>query len=85
MSDVTPKPLPQPTPTPTRGFTTAVSVADVEAHVIKAKAAWRVHESAMTWEEKIAVIEKMRERSAQLLRARQLGAEPVVGLAKGLL
>ena len=83
MSDVTPEPLPQPTPT--RGYTTAVSVAAVEAHVAQAKAAWRAHERAMTREEKIAVIEKMRERSAQLLRARQLGAERMVGLAKGLL
>ena len=52
------------------GCTTVVSAADVQAHVAKVKAAWREHERAMTWEQKIAAIERMRERDAQLLRAR---------------
>ena len=51
--------------------TATVLVADVQAHIAKAKASWRTHEQALSWEEKLAVIEKMRERSAQLLRARQ--------------
>ena len=51
--------------------TTVVSAADVDAHVAKVKAAWRERERAMTWEEKIAAIERMRERNAQLVRARE--------------
>lgn len=53
------------------GCTPAVDPADLEAHVAKVKAAWRGHERAMTWEQKIAAIERMRERSAQLARARE--------------
>ena len=52
------------------GCTTVVSAADVEAHVAKVKAAWRERERAMTWEQKIAAIERMQERNAQLVRAR---------------
>ena len=51
--------------------TKVVSAADVEAHVAKVKAAWRERERAMTWEQKIAAIERMRERDAQLARARE--------------
>ncbi|MFM9971290.1 MAG: hypothetical protein ACKVQK_23145 [Burkholderiales bacterium] len=36
-----------------------------------AKAAWRARARAMSWEEKIAAIERMRERSAALRRARE--------------
>ena len=53
------------------GCTPAVDPADLEAHVAKVKAAWRGHERAMTWEQKIAAIERMRERSAQLARVRE--------------
>ena len=53
------------------GCTTVVSAADVEAHVAKVKAAWRERERAMTWEQKIAAIERMQERDAQLVRARK--------------
>lgn len=53
------------------GCVTVVNAADVEAHVAKVKAAWRKHERAMTWEQKIAAIERMQERSTQLLRARE--------------
>lgn len=56
---------------PTTGCTPAVNPADLEAHIAKVKAAWRNHERAMTWEEKIAAIARMRERSAQLSRARE--------------
>ena len=53
------------------GTTVAVNVAEVEAHIAKVKAAWRQHERAMTWEQKIQAIERMRERDAQLARARE--------------
>ena len=59
------------------GCTTVVDPADLEAHIAKVKAAWRNHERSMTWEQKIAAIERMRERSAQLARAREKIA-PVV-------
>lgn len=52
--------------------TTTINPADLAAHVAKVKAAWREHERAMTWEQKIAAIERMRERGAQLDRARQV-------------
>ena len=48
-----------------------VNVDDMEAHVVKVKAAWRQHERTMTWEQKIQAIERMRERDAQLARARE--------------
>ena len=44
------------------GCTPAVDPADLEAHVAKVKAAWRGHERAMTWEQKIAAIESGRQR-----------------------
>ena len=66
--------MPELVPTPSSvaalRATCTVSAADIQAHIAKVKAAWREHERAMTWEEKIAVIEKMRERTAQLERAR---------------
>ena len=66
MSNATPSGSPA-----TAGCTPAVDPADLEAHIAKVKAAWRGHERAMTWEQKIAAIERMRERSAQLARARE--------------
>ena len=51
-------------------LTTAVSPAELEAHIVKVKAAWRADEQVMTWEQKIAAIERMWERSAQLARSR---------------
>ena len=51
--------------------TLAVNVAEVEAHIAKVKAAFRQHERTMTWEQKIQAIERMRERDAQLARARE--------------
>lgn len=41
-----------------------------EQHVARVKAAWRKHAQSLTWEEKIAVIERMRERDRALKRAR---------------
>ncbi len=35
------------------------------------KAAWRTHAAALTWEEKVAAIERMWERDAALRRARE--------------
>lgn len=49
---------------------TVVDPAELEAHIVKVKAAWRAHERSMTWEQKVASIERMWERSAQLARAR---------------
>ena len=37
-----------------------------EQHVAQAKAAWRNRAQSLTWEEKIATIERMRERDAEL-------------------
>lgn len=51
--------------------TTVVNPLDVEAHIAKVKAAWRQQERGMTWEQKIQAIERMRERDAQLARARE--------------
>jgi hypothetical protein len=39
--------------------------------VIATKAAWRKHAQSLTWEEKVAVIEKMRVRDAELKEARE--------------
>ena len=65
MSDVIPD---HPTLT---GCAASVSPADLEAHIASVKAAWRKHERAMTWEQKVEAIERMRERSEQLSRARE--------------
>lgn len=40
-------------------------------HVAAVKEAWRRHARAMTWEQKIAAIERMRERQAAIRRARR--------------
>ncbi len=37
----------------------------------RAKAAWRKHAASLTWEEKVAAIERMRERDAVLRRERE--------------
>ena len=42
-----------------------------EQHVAQAKAAWRKRAQSLTWEEKIATIERMRERDAELKKARE--------------
>ena len=42
-----------------------------EQHVAQAKAAWRKHAQAKTWEEKVAAIERMWERDAALKKARE--------------
>lgn len=39
--------------------------------VIAAKAAWRKHAQSLTWEEKVAAIEKMRARDAELRKVRE--------------
>ena len=65
MSNATPR------PPSLAGCTASVDPANLEAHIAKVKAAWRGHERDLTWEQKIAVIERMRERSAQLARARE--------------
>ena len=57
---------------PDRSARQFVDYADMQAHVAKVKAAWREHQMAMTWEQKIKSIERMRERDAQLRRAREL-------------
>jgi len=43
----------------------------LERYVALAKAAWRRRARAMTWEQKIAAIERMRERQAAIRRARR--------------
>ena len=48
-----------------------VDWAFFEQHVARVKAAWRKHAQSLTWEEKIAVIERMRKRDMALKRARE--------------
>ena len=45
-----------------------------EQHVAQAKAAWRKRAQSLTWEQKVAAIERMRERDAALKRAREANA-----------
>ena len=45
--------------------------ASLEQHVAATKAAWRKHAQSLTWEEKVAAIERMRERDAALRIARE--------------
>ena len=45
-----------------------------EQHVAQAKAAWRKRAQSKTWEEKIAAIERMWERDAELKKAREANA-----------
>lgn len=46
-------------------------VEDAQARVARAKAAWRTRAANLSWEEKIAAIERMRERDAVLRRERE--------------
>ena len=55
-----------------QGVTYVVNVVDVKEHIAKVKAAWRQHERAMAWEQKIQAIERARGRDTQLARARLL-------------
>jgi len=56
----------------------------LEQYAADAKAAWRRHAQALTWEQKVAAIVRMREREAALKAARESfhrttdapGAEP---------
>ena len=43
----------------------------LEQHVAATKAAWRKHAQSLTWEEKVAAIERMRKRDAALRIARE--------------
>ena len=45
--------------------------ARLRQHVAQAKAAWRKHAQALSWEQKVAVIERMREREVLLKAARE--------------
>jgi UDP-N-acetylglucosamine:LPS N-acetylglucosamine transferase len=44
-------------------------------HVVKAKAAWRAHAQQLSWEEKVAAIERMWERDRLLKESREAGAD----------
>ena len=57
MNDVTPEPIDGDLPI----------VADA-ASVARAKAAWRKHAASLTWEEKVAAVERMRKRDVVLMR-----------------
>jgi hypothetical protein len=45
-------------------------------HVVKVKAAWRQHAKSLTWEEKVASIERMwvRDRELKKIRERNIAA-----------
>ena len=47
----------------------------LEQHVAEVKAAWRRHARALTWEEKVAPIERMRGREALLRAMREAGED----------
>jgi hypothetical protein len=42
-------------------------------HVAKVKAAWRAHAQQLSWEEKVAAIERMWERDRLLKESREAG------------
>ncbi len=44
---------------------------DLEAYVVRVKAAWRDTERNQTWEEKVAASERMRERDRAVKAARE--------------
>ena len=44
---------------------------DDGAAIARAREAWRKHAASLSWEEKIAAIERMRERDAVLRRERE--------------
>ena len=58
------------TPEPVEGAAPDPSEVDVLA-VAAIKAAWRAHAASLTWEEKVAAIERMRERDAVIKRERE--------------
>ena len=58
--------------------------ARLEQHVAEVKAAWRKHAQALTWEEKVAAIERMREREALLKAAREAHRERQEKEGKGV-
>ena len=45
--------------------------ARLPEHFAEVKSAWRKHARALTWEQKVAAIERMRERAAPLKAARE--------------
>ena len=47
--------------------------ARLEEHAAEVKAAWRRHAQALSWEEKVAAIERMRGREVLLKAAREAG------------
>jgi hypothetical protein len=42
-------------------------------HVVRVKAAWRAHAQQLSWEEKVAAIERMWERDRLLKESREAG------------
>ena len=57
MNDATPEPIAGPVP---------ISADSTSA--ARAKAAWRKHAASLTWEEKVAAVERMRKRDVVLMR-----------------
>ena len=49
--------------------------ARLEEHAAEVKAAWRRHAQALSWEEKVAAIERMRGREVLLKAAREAGRQ----------
>ena len=49
-----------------------LATEELEAYVARVKEGWRAHAASLSWEEKIAAIERMRARSASLREAREL-------------
>ncbi|MFM9971362.1 MAG: hypothetical protein ACKVQK_23515 [Burkholderiales bacterium] len=47
-----------------------------ERHIANIKTAWRKRAQALSWEEKIAAIERMRERDLALKRSRDQRSDP---------
>jgi hypothetical protein len=51
---------------------TPIAPGEFEAYVARIKQQWRIRASELSWEDKIAAIQRMRERSAALAVAREL-------------
>ena len=49
--------------------------ARLKEYVAEVKEAWRKHALALSWEEKVAAIERMRERGALLRAAREMNPD----------
>lgn len=62
MSAATPEPTEGAAPHPTKVDALAVAAT---------KAAWRTHAASLTWKEKVAAIERMRERDAVIKQERE--------------